>query len=130
MRQDTERQDNKQVVLQEGEVETGSGNVFADLGLPDADELLLKSRMILEIKKIIEAKGWTQMEAADAVGLDQPRLSKLLRGKMLSITLDKLVEIVDRLGYCVEIEISPKKVHRKSRRQSRKQNQPLELAGT
>jgi predicted XRE-type DNA-binding protein len=83
-----------------------SGNVFADLGLPDADERLLKAQLAIQIRRFIEAKGWTQVETAEAVGLDQPKVSHLLRGRLAGFSVDRLLNILNRLGHSVEVRIS------------------------
>lgn len=84
----------------------GSGNVFADLGLPDADECMLKAQLAIQIRRFIEEKGWTQTEAAEAVGLDQPKVSHLLRGRLAGFSVDRLLSILNRLGHSVEVRIS------------------------
>jgi predicted XRE-type DNA-binding protein len=86
----------------------GSGNVFADLGLPDADERMLKAQLTVQIRRFIEEKGWTQVEAAEAVGLDQPKVSHLLRGRLSGFSVDRLLNILNRLGHSVEVRISAK----------------------
>ena len=83
-----------------------SGNVFADLGQPDADERMLKAQLAVQIRRFIEAKGWTQTEAAEAVGLDQPKVSNLLRGRLAGFSIDRLLSILNRLGHSVEVRIS------------------------
>jgi predicted XRE-type DNA-binding protein len=83
-----------------------SGNVFADLELPDADERMLKAQLAVQIRRFIEAKGWTQTEAAGAVGLDQPKVSHLLRGRLAGFSVDRLLNILNRLGHNVEVRIS------------------------
>lgn len=84
----------------------GSGNVFADLGLEDADGLQIKAQLIHEIRQSIEQKGLTQLEAAALIGMDQPTLSKMLRGKFLRCSVDRLFSILNRLGRSVEVRIS------------------------
>jgi len=84
----------------------GSGNVYADLGLPDADERMLKAQLAVQIRRFIEEKGWTQAEAAEAVGLDQPKVSHLLRGRLAGFSVDRLLSILNRLGHSVEVRIS------------------------
>jgi predicted XRE-type DNA-binding protein len=86
----------------------GSGNVFSDLGLPDADERLLKAQLAVQIRRFIEQKDWTQAEAAEAVGLDQPKVSNLLRGRLAGFSVDRLLNILNRLGHNVEVRISAK----------------------
>ena len=83
-----------------------SGNVFADLELPDADERMLKAQLAVQIRRFIEEKGWTQTEAAEAVGLDQPKVSYLLRGRLAGFSVDRLLSILNRLGHSVEVRIS------------------------
>jgi predicted XRE-type DNA-binding protein len=86
----------------------GSGNVFSDLELPDADERLLKAQLAVQIRRFIEQKDWTQAEAAEAVGLDQPKVSNLLRGRLAGFSVDRLLSILNRLGHNVEVRISAK----------------------
>jgi predicted XRE-type DNA-binding protein len=85
-----------------------SGNVFADLELPDADEHLLKAQLAVQIRRFIEQKGWTQSEAAEIIGLDQPKVSSLLRGRLAGFSVDRLLNILNRLGHNVEVRISAK----------------------
>ena len=87
------------------EVTHGSGNVFADLELPDADLLQFKSGLSMEIQRIIEARGLTQSEAARITGMDQPTLSKLLRGRYFKVSSDRLFEMLNRLGRDVEVRV-------------------------
>ncbi|HEY3136405.1 MAG TPA: helix-turn-helix transcriptional regulator [Blastocatellia bacterium] len=90
------------------EIELGSGNVFADIGLPDADQRLLKARLATKIAELIEQKGWTQVQTAERVGLDQPKVSHLLRGRLTGFSADRLFAILNRLGHNVEVRISAK----------------------
>ena len=92
--------------------EESSGNVFADLGLRNPEERLLKANLALEISRIIEAKKWTQTEAAEFVGLDQPTLSRLLRGRLSGFSVDRLFRILTRLGHNIEVRVSSKKTAR------------------
>ncbi len=89
------------------EVETGSGNVFADLGLPDADKLKIKSGLALEITRAIRRLGLTQEEAGRRMGLPQPKVSTLLRGDFSSLSERKLMDCLNRLGYDIEITGRP-----------------------
>src|SRR5690554_5758376 len=89
------------------EVEVGSGNVFADLNLPNADKLKIKSRLTLEISKAIRAHDLTQAEAAKRMGLTQPKVSGLLRGDFANFSERKLMDCLNRLGYDIEIRIRP-----------------------
>jgi predicted XRE-type DNA-binding protein len=83
-----------------------SGNVFADLELPDADERMLKAQLAVQIRRFIEEKGWTQVETAEAVGLDQPKVSHLLRGRLAGFSVDRLLSVLNRLGHSIEVRIS------------------------
>ena len=89
-------------------VETGSGNVFADLGFRDAEERLLKAKLATKIAQLIEKKGWTQAQTAERTGLDQPKVSHLLRGRLSGFSADRLFAILNRLGHSVEVRISAK----------------------
>ena len=88
------------------EVEASSGNVFADLGLPDADKLQIKSGLTVEIAKAIRERGLTQAEAAKRMGLTQPKVSSLLRGEFSNFSERKLMDCLNRLGYDIEIRVS------------------------
>lgn len=74
-------------------IEEGSGNVFADLGLPGPDERLAKSRLADLITEIIDKKGWTQAQAAERLETLQPTISALRKGRLSSITYDRLVKM-------------------------------------
>ena len=89
-------------------VEESSGNVFADIGLPDAEELLLKAKLVSRIAQLVEEKGLTQAQIAERTALDQPKVSHLLRGKLSGFSADRLFTILNRLGHSVEVRISPK----------------------
>ena len=89
-------------------IEVSSGNVFADLGRPDAEELLLKAELTLRIAQLIEKKGWTQSQTAERINLDQPKVSRLLRGELSGFSVDRLLAILNRLGHSVELRISAK----------------------
>lgn len=89
-------------------VQVSSGNVFADLGLKDSEERLLKADLATRIAQIIERKGWTQAQTAQRTALDQPKVSKLLRGQLSGFSADRLFAILNRLGHSVEVRISAK----------------------
>lgn len=89
------------------EIEKSSGNVFADLGLPDADEMLIKSRLVGKIGEIIRSRKWTQEKAAQVLGMTQPKLSKMLRGQFHGISQSKLLEYLAKLGRDVQIVVGP-----------------------
>jgi predicted XRE-type DNA-binding protein len=89
-------------------VEPSSGNVFADLGFADAEAHLLKAEITSQITQLIEKKGWTQSQAAERMSLDQPKVSRLLRGHFSGFSVDRLFAILNRLGHSVEVRISAK----------------------
>lgn len=80
------------------QITEGSGNVFADLGLRDADELLVKADLVLAITRRIEARGLTQPDAARLVRTTLPRISDLARGRLDRFSLDTLLRLFVRLG--------------------------------
>lgn len=87
------------------EVEIGSGNVFADLGLPDAEELKIKSGLAIEIISAIRRLGLTQQEAARTMGISQAKVSGLMRADFTNLSETKLMECLNRLGYDIEIKL-------------------------
>jgi predicted XRE-type DNA-binding protein len=91
------------------EVETGSGNVFADLGFADAEKLKIKSGLVIEITKAVRKLGLTQEEAASRMGIAQPKVSGMLRGDFSNLSERKLMDCLNRLGYDIEIKIRPAK---------------------
>jgi predicted XRE-type DNA-binding protein len=87
--------------------EKSSGNVFADLKIPDAEEALAKSGLAYQIALVIEKKGLTQTAAAKLLNIDQPKVSALLRGKLTGFSTDRLFRFLNALGRDVEIVIKP-----------------------
>jgi predicted XRE-type DNA-binding protein len=87
------------------EVEIGSGNVFADLGLPDAEKLKIKSGLLVEISKAIRRLELTQAAAARRMGIPQPKVSAMLRGDLTNMSERKLMDCLNRLGYDIEITV-------------------------
>jgi predicted XRE-type DNA-binding protein len=81
----------------------GSGNVFADIGLPDSDALLAKAELTSKIADVIEALDLTQSQVAERTGLPQPKVSSLLRGRFEGISMEKLFRILTALGRDVDI---------------------------
>lgn len=88
-------------------VEPSSGNVFADLNLPDADKLKIKSGLVIEIARAIRKLNLTQEEAGRRMGLPQPKVSALLRGDFANLSERKLMDCLNRLGYDIEITVKP-----------------------
>jgi predicted XRE-type DNA-binding protein len=83
----------------------GSANVYADLGFPDADEMLVKAQLVAKISAILAEKRYTQIEAARIVGLTQPKLSKLLRGHFHGLSERKLMDCLTQLGRDIHIVV-------------------------
>lgn len=92
-------------------IEQSSGNPYADLGVPDADDMLVKAGLAREIAQIIKARRLTQQRAAELLGMTQPKLSEMLRGRFRGISQTKMIECLNRLGRDVSIVVS-KVTHR------------------
>ena len=90
------------------EVEHSSGNVFADLGLPNPEEYLVKAALALAIARTIRERGLSQKQAGDILGLAQPRVSDLVRGRLDKFTIDRLLRYLCKLDYDVTIRFQPK----------------------
>jgi predicted XRE-type DNA-binding protein len=86
-------------------LETGSSNVYADLGLPNADEMLVKAQLASKIGDIIQQRKLTQVQAAELLGITQPKLSGLLRGQFRGISESKMLECLTRLGRDIQIVV-------------------------
>ena len=86
-------------------VERGSGNVFADLDVPDADAHLLKAELVSRIDSIVRQRRITQIEAARMLGLSQPDVSRLLRGDFRQYSLERLFRLLTALGRDIDIVI-------------------------
>ena len=83
----------------------GSGNVFADLGVPHPQEALAKAELAHKISKLIERRRLTQAEAAKILDVDQPKVSALRHGRLSGFSLDRLVRFVVLLGHDVDIVV-------------------------
>lgn len=86
----------------------GSANVFADLGLADADVLLAKADVAIAIVRRVEERGLTQGDAARLLRTTQPRISDLRRGRLERFSIDTLLRLLTRLGVDVELRFTPK----------------------
>ncbi len=90
----------------------GSGNVFADLGLPNPEQELLKARLTLQIYKIVKERGLTQARAGEILGIKQPHVSALMRNRAGNFSIGRLMEFLTALGQDVEITVKPtRKAH-------------------
>jgi predicted XRE-type DNA-binding protein len=89
------------------EVEQGSGNVFADIGLPNPEERLAKADLAIRISETIRARRLTQTRAAHILKIDQPKMSRLLRGQLSGFSAERLMHFLTLLGRDVEISVKP-----------------------
>lgn len=89
------------------EVQRSSDNVFADLGLPGAEKLKIKTGLVIEIRKAMRHLGLTQQEAAKRMGISQPKVSGMMRGDFSNLSERKLMDCLNRLGYDIEIKVRP-----------------------
>ena len=98
------------------EYTVSSGNVFADLGLPEADDLLVKAELASKIIAEIRRRGITQGQAAAILGIDQPKISALKQGKLSGFSIERLMRLLILLGSDVEIIVKPKARRRSAAR--------------
>ena len=91
------------------DITKSTGNVFADLGLPNADEALAKAEIASRICDIIARRRLTQSEAGAILGIDQPKVSALMRGRLEGFSSERLFRFLNALGRDVEIVIKPKR---------------------
>ena len=89
-------------------VTSGSGNVFADIGLPEPEEELTKAQLASCIRQIIKQRRLTQIAAGAIMGIDQPKVSSLLNGRLANFSSDRLMRLLTALGQDVEITIKTK----------------------
>ena len=88
-------------------VEEGSDNVYADLGYAQSDEMMIKAQLVTKIAAIIQQRGLTQRQAAAILGLTQPKVSPLLKGRFGGVSERRLLDCLTRLGRDVQIVIKP-----------------------
>ncbi|WP_445672606.1 helix-turn-helix domain-containing protein [Pseudomonas inefficax] len=98
------------------EIEAGSGNVYADLNSADANEMQVKAQLASKICSIIKARHLTQVQASAVLGLPQPKVSEIMRGKFRGISETKMIDCLARLGRDVQIVV---KTAPRSRREGR-----------
>jgi len=91
------------------EIERGTGNVFADLGLPDAEERQTKLRLAMEVNEILKARRLKQTEAGALLGLPQPKVSQLVNYRLDGFSVERLMGFLTRLDRDVEIVIRPRR---------------------
>ncbi|MCA1598291.1 MAG: helix-turn-helix domain-containing protein [Chloroflexi bacterium] len=88
-----------------------SGNVFADMGLPDADEQLAKAQIAAQVARLIAERDMTQGEIATMLGVTQPQVSALMRGRWEGVSLDKLFRLLKALDTDISITLTPKRAN-------------------
>ncbi len=96
--------------------EASGGNVFADFGIPDADEHLVKADLAFRIRQALQERALTQTEAADLLGTSQARISELYHGKVAQMTYDRLLGWLNALGKDVQITVLTSSRNDQSRR--------------
>jgi predicted XRE-type DNA-binding protein len=90
-------------------IRVGSGNVFRDLGRPDAEEAFAKMEIAFRIHTLIERMGLNQTQAADRLGTDRARVSNLVRGRLKEFSLERLFHFLNKLDQDVDVTIRPKR---------------------
>lgn len=98
------------------EFHESSGNVFADLGLPDAEEMLLKSQIVVELHRAIKQRKLTQTAAAKHIGIAQPDLSNILRGRFRGYSVERLMRMLTTFGQDIDIVVRAQRSSRKAGR--------------
>lgn len=88
-------------------IEEGTGNVFADIALPNPEERLAKADLAIRIAEAIRSRRLTQTQAARALQIDQPKISRLLRGQLSGFSTERLMHFLTLLGRDVEIIVKP-----------------------
>jgi predicted XRE-type DNA-binding protein len=88
-------------------IEEGSTNVYVDLGYPNAAEMQRKSQLAGEIARALKARRLTQQDAAELLGIDQSKVSRITRGQFRGVSEAKLLELVTKLGHDVKIVVGP-----------------------
>ena len=91
------------------EKQPSSGNVFADIGVADAEEHLIKADLVVKIDQIIRRRGLTQTAAAEAMGIDQPKVSAMLAGQFRGYSVERLMRFLVALGQDVQIVVKARK---------------------
>jgi predicted XRE-type DNA-binding protein len=87
-------------------IHDSSGNVFADLGIDDADEYLAKSELAAQILRIVRRRRLTQATTAELLGITQPKVSALLRGRLDGFSAERLFRFLNKLGCDIQIKVS------------------------
>ncbi|TAM79636.1 MAG: XRE family transcriptional regulator [Acidobacteria bacterium] len=97
----------KERIIHGVSIQEGRRNVYADLGYPDPDDMMVKAQLVTKIGDIIRQRGLTQDKAAELLGLTQPKISKLLKGQFRGVSERRLLRCLTSLGRDVEIVVKP-----------------------
>ena len=89
------------------QIEPSSGNVFADIGVPESEQELVKAKLSMQIYLLIKSRQLTQTEAAKLLGTTQPQMSALMRLRPTSVSVGRLMEFLTILGQDIELTIKP-----------------------
>jgi predicted XRE-type DNA-binding protein len=84
-------------------------SIYAELGFPDADEMLVKAQLVVKIAETLRKREWSQQQAAKVLGMTQPKLSKMLRGQFRGVSEMKMMDCLVRLGREVRIVVGPER---------------------
>jgi predicted XRE-type DNA-binding protein len=103
----------RKAMSDDNRVTASTGNVFADMGLEDADELLIKADLAIAVAAAIKQRGLNQTSAARVLGIDQPKVSRLVRGDLYGFSIDQLIRLLGALGQKVRFTIEDAKPARK-----------------
>ena len=87
-------------------IRRGTGNVFADLGVADPDTHLLKAELVREVMTVMRDRGLTQTDVANATGLSQPDISRLLKGQFREVSVERIMKMLSRLGCEIDIVVT------------------------
>jgi predicted XRE-type DNA-binding protein len=101
------------------QITESKGNVFADLGFKRPDEERVKAGLVQEIRKIVQQRRLTQVQAANLLGVNQPKVSALMRGNLVGFSTDRLIRFLKALDCDIDIVIKPKPARRPARVQVR-----------
>lgn len=93
--------------MKKKDVLVGTGNVFADIGLPNAEEHLIKAQLVYKIDRLMKARKLRQVDAAKLFGVKQPDVSNMLRGDFRQFSVERLLRFLVALGQDVEIVVKP-----------------------
>jgi predicted XRE-type DNA-binding protein len=94
---------------EEWEIVESSGNIFADLNLPEPEELLAKANLAYRIREAIAERSWTQAQAAEALDVPQPTISLIMNAKLSGFSMERLLRLLLRLDRDIEIAVRPKR---------------------